>query len=549
MEDTTEDSHLTGTVVRAIVLVLLLVVVVPAIIANGDHLAVPSIALMVLGEIVVVVCAMTYWLVTVGAPAPWLAKRLRLTPDRLLLGVAAVVTALGGLALLWFHAQLNLQHSPLGQLDLRAAATAGRLVGERDLMSNLNRYGQKGMLAIPVLLVGAAIVSGAFRSAVLMASTVALTGIFLSFLKTYPPPPLAALGQLQNYNTQWPSGHSAVQMSVALGMILWWWGAGLPRPSIVAGIVTPIAVLVGYSRAFLGIHWLSEVLSGWVVAMVAAAIVLGADRLITPKLSTTGPKRRWLVVVAAVAALAVSAFAVSSVHGLYRNLRGGLGGGPHGFRGAPPPDFVPGGFSPQNFNGFDDSARTESPMQFSSDDPSAVLDAIPHFSETLLGGHVQPIGLLVIATGDQVRAAIKQAGWTNAEVSTPKNLLSSALVAPTLFDTRVPDLVVRKPATGGDTHVAQVWKLPAETANGCAAWAVTASLDKGTQWAWPALLPERRTGSAIDAERDALAGELSASNLENLGHFDFAGARRGIAPGGSYITDGQVAVLRAADCG
>ena len=94
----------------------------------------------------------------------------------------------------------------------------------------------------------------------MMASTVALTGIFLSFLKTYPPPPLAALGQLQNYNTQWPSGHSAVQMSVALGMILWWWGAGLPRPSIVAGIVTPIAVLVGYSRAFLGIHWLSEVL-------------------------------------------------------------------------------------------------------------------------------------------------------------------------------------------------------------------------------------------------------------------------------------------------
>jgi len=78
---------------------------------------------------------------------------------------------------------------------------------------------------------------------------------------------------------------------------------------------------------------------------------------------------------------------------------------------------------------------------------------------------------------------------------------------------------------------------------------VTASLDKGTQLAWPALRPERRTGSEIDAERDALAGELAASNLENLGRFDFAGAMHGTAPGGSYVTDGQIAVLRAADCG
>jgi membrane-associated phospholipid phosphatase len=549
MDNTIEDQHLTGTVVRAVVLVLLVVVFVPAIIVTGDRLAVPSIALMVLGEIAVVVCTMTYWLVTVGAPAPWLARRLRLTPDRLLLGAAAVVTALGGLALLWFHSQLSLQHSPLGQFDLRAAATAGRLAGERGLMSNLNRYGQKAMLAIPVLLVGAAVVSGAFRSAVLMASTLTLTGIFLALLKTYPPPPLAALGQLQGYNTQWPSGHAAVQMSVAVGMILWWWGAGLPRPSIVAGIVTPIAVLVGYSRAFLGIHWLSEVLSGWVVALVAAAIVLGADRLITPRLHSKGPSRRWLVVVAAVAALAVSAFAVSSVHGLYRNMRGGLGGGPHDFHGAPPPDFVPGGFSPQNFNGLDDSARSAAPTQFASGDPTAVLDAMPHFSETLLGGHVQPVGLLVIATGDQIRAAITKAGWTDAAVSTPKNLLSSALVSPTLFDTRAPDLVVRKSASGGDTHVAQIWKVPAETAKGCSAWAITASLDEGTQWAWPALFPERRTGSAIDTERDVLAGRLAASGLENLGTYDFAGAVHGTAPGGSYVTDGKVAVLRAADCG
>jgi len=258
MEGTTQDSHLTGTVVRAIVLVLLIVVIVPAIIVSGDRLAVPSVALMVLGEIAVMVCTMTYWLVTVGAPAPWLAKRLHITPDRFLIAVAAVIAALGGLALIWFHAQLTRQHSPLGQLDLRAAATAGRLLGEHDLMSNLNRYGQKGMLVIPVLLVGAAVVSGAFRSAVLMVSSLALTGIFLSFLKTYPSPPLSSLGQLQGYNTQWPSGHSAVQMSVALGMVLWWWGARLPRPSNVAANATTGPAVLGKNPAFKGIQRQSE---------------------------------------------------------------------------------------------------------------------------------------------------------------------------------------------------------------------------------------------------------------------------------------------------
>jgi len=546
-----ESTHLTGSIVRAIALVLLIVVIAPAIIVNGDRLAVPAVALVLLAEILVVITAMTYWLLTVGAPAPWLARRLHVTPDRLLIAVGSVVTAIGAIALLWFHSQLLRQHSPLGQFDLRAAATAGRLVGERNLMSNLNRYGQKGMLVLPLMLVIAALVSAAWRSAALVTATVALTGLALAVLKTAPPPPLSALGQLQQYNTQWPSGHAAVQGAAALGLVLWWWGAGLPRPSIVAAIIVPVATLTGYSRAFLGIHWMSEVLSGWVVAGVAASIVLVVDRLVVPRIGLRPPSRRWLVLLAFAVAIIVSGLALNSVH----RYGFGFGGrGPRHFPSGAPDSFVPGGFNPQNFRFGGDTSPTP-PTTLTSDDPSALIDPLPHFSETLLGGHVQPVGLVVVASEARLRAAIKNAGWTDADVVTPKDLggiltgSGGAKVAPTYFDTRAPDIVIRRASTEhGRTHEAQVWQLPVITQSGCSTWAITTTLDEGTHISWPALFPERSTGSAIDTERDDLATQLKDSGLDDLGLQDFAGAMHGTAPGGSYVTDGKIVLLQQAGC-
>jgi undecaprenyl-diphosphatase len=91
-----------------------------------------------------------------------------------------------------------------------------------------------------------------------------------------------------------------------LGVVLWWWAADLPRPSIIAALVVPVAVVVGYSRAFIGIHWLSEVLAGWLVATVAAAVVLAADRLVVPRLNLLPAARRGPVLAAGVVAVAVA---------------------------------------------------------------------------------------------------------------------------------------------------------------------------------------------------------------------------------------------------
>src|SRR5262249_37933988 len=153
--------------------------VVPVVIANGDALAVPAVVLAGLGAIGVAVAGLVYWLLTRG---------LRLRASYVLLG-GGVFAVLGSAAgLVWMRSQQNRIHSAIAQLDLRAAATATRLVGERDLMESLNQTGIRTMVLLGGLLVLAAVAVGAFRSAALLASTMAVVGVLVEFLKTSPPP-------------------------------------------------------------------------------------------------------------------------------------------------------------------------------------------------------------------------------------------------------------------------------------------------------------------------------------------------------------------------
>ncbi|HTD51192.1 MAG TPA: hypothetical protein VK771_11360, partial [Acidimicrobiia bacterium] len=82
MGDTRERRHLVGSIVRGIVLAALVVVVAPAVVADGDVLAMPAVALVGLAAIAVAVVGLVYWQLTVGWSAGWLARRAHLTPDR-----------------------------------------------------------------------------------------------------------------------------------------------------------------------------------------------------------------------------------------------------------------------------------------------------------------------------------------------------------------------------------------------------------------------------------------------------------------------------------
>ncbi len=88
----------------------------------------------------------------------------------------------------------------------------------------------------------------------------------------------AVLRQQPAHGTSFPSSHTAVTLAIAIALVPF-----LARPLAAAGI--GYAVLVGWSRVYLGVHYPLDILGGAGIGMAAAAVIL----LATPD---TAPPRR-----------------------------------------------------------------------------------------------------------------------------------------------------------------------------------------------------------------------------------------------------------------
>ncbi len=179
---------------------------------------------------------------------------------------------------------------------------------------------------------------------------------------------------------------------------------------------------------------------------------------------------------------------------------------------------------------------------------------------------MEPLGLVIVARDEQLRAAIDQAGWTVADMLTPGRLVhtywagitggsdATAPVTPTFLDTRLEDLAIQQQSLGRGVkarHHARLWRLPIVTPGGCQVWGVTASLDDRVEWTLRTLLPNHHIAPAIDTERDYLAAGLAATQqLDDVGRYDFVGPTLGTnAAGDPFFTDGKVALLQQTGCG
>jgi undecaprenyl-diphosphatase len=90
-----------------------------------------------------------------------------------------------------------------------------------------------------------------------------------------------------------PSGHAEGAMTIYLGsalLITWRWQRAWFRRAIVLGGLL-LALLVGVSRLYLGLHFLTDVLGGWSAGLACALLALWLDRRVVPSAPSALPPR------------------------------------------------------------------------------------------------------------------------------------------------------------------------------------------------------------------------------------------------------------------
>jgi membrane-associated phospholipid phosphatase len=82
-----------------------------------------------------------------------------------------------------------------------------------------------------------------------------------------------------------PSGHSMTSMTLAAVVIILAWNMPWRIPVMILGSLFVLAI--AWTRLYLGVHYPSDILAGW---MVALAWVMGVSLVVKPNLTTTTSK-------------------------------------------------------------------------------------------------------------------------------------------------------------------------------------------------------------------------------------------------------------------
>lgn len=205
--------------------------------------------------------------------------------ERSLAGLVAVLVAGGVFGVLLLL--VRTQWEPLHRVDHGVAAWLNELVAQHPpLVTVLQAISSLGGRPIMIWLVSIAVVSLLIRRQVRLAVYLVVTGVGALFLD---PSLKTLVGRLRPVvevpvagapGNSFPSGHALGSM-VAYGALLLIFLPAVRRRwrTAVIALVAVLIVAVGVTRTALGVHFVSDVLAGWLLGAVWIAVTAHAFRL------------------------------------------------------------------------------------------------------------------------------------------------------------------------------------------------------------------------------------------------------------------------------
>ncbi|PKQ16956.1 MAG: hypothetical protein CVT67_02075 [Actinobacteria bacterium HGW-Actinobacteria-7] len=362
-----------------------------------------------------------------------------------------------------------------------------------------------------------------------------------AFHRVRPPIDFALIKEPSSFS--FPSGHAFTSL-LFIGILVFvsWRTFGSLRARLAILFVAAFGVgAIGLSRVYLGVHWPSDVIASWSLAMAWLCVVCGCYlmlvryrglREVWPAWSTQ--RLRSVVTVAVSFATIVGIAAGAQADPLLARATATAPVVPWNIANGPTGRLAP----------------TPSEMQ-----------QLPLFSTKLDGSNQEPIGIVFVGTRAQLNSAFVAAGWEVADSPSFSTLARAAAAAignqpyptapvtPTFLDGAVQDVAFEKSsgtATVRRRHHIRFWQTHA-TINGVPVWVATASFDSRLEIGTTIPLPTHHIEPDIDAEQAYVVADLTRT-----GRAEFVARVRVTQPstgtnaqGDAWFTQGYASLLKA----
>ncbi|WP_431299531.1 LssY C-terminal domain-containing protein [Tabrizicola sp. BL-A-41-H6] len=298
-----------------------------------------------------------------------------------------------------------------------------------------------------------------------------------------------SLAHFTETTASFPSGHAAVSVAFFGFVAYALWRNRLVRLRIVLPIAGLTILSVGFSRIYLGEHYLSDVVNGFLLGAIWLVVgVAVSEALRMGRLQHTHPRHGPIFLTV----LPFLAFAGFIVMGYEKPL-------------AP-------------------VAAPTLPKVLASAQEAPMQPGFDPYAESLIGTQVEPVSMILIAPdAETVTAAFTKAGWDAPAPTDLPQLVEAAFAAwtnhpdpvapitPYFRNGQPNDLAFQKPDATDSLrrrHHLRLWKTNFRLASGEALFLAAASFDDGLKWGLV-----HHISPDLDAERDVILKGLAQAGV------------------------------------